>query len=523
MKERIKQIWERNGGIWLQVRHEIKNTLGLKISQQDVYDMVYDITPDDRIAPCGKEKQFKRSDRGYQFCSSICECAKSQQSLSRESTNLERYGSKNPMGNAEIRKRFAATMIANHGTEHALQSPKFLAKARATTKKNYGVEHSLQSEEVRQRAKRTLMANYDVDNPLKSSTIRKKIADNNKERFGRAHHKQKNIPIETLQILEDPNLLQEALGDNSVSSVAESLCVDITTFLKYWHRHGLPAFSQSSYENEIAAFLDTIGVSYRRNVRKLIPKFEIDFYIESHNLAIEFNGIYWHSSKFVDKDYHRKKYEACRDSGVRLLMINEDEWKERKGAWKSRLANILGKSKKGLAARKLDIRVIDQPTMNEFCNRHHVQGPTTGSTYCVGAFSDAILVAVMAFGSQRTSRDIELTRFCSDEDNHVGLFSKMFAFAVREQKYTSVLSFADLRHSNGDVYNNNGFQLVNEITPNYRYVWKNRTYHKGMFTKKRISERFDLDMSVMTEREAMEHLGIPRIYDCGKLKFVWRA
>jgi len=124
----------------------------------------------------------------------------------------------------------------------------------------------------------------------------------------------------------------------------------------------------------------------------------------------------------------------------------------------------------------------------------------------------------MAFNYQRGTRKIELIRFCSDGKQYPGAFSRMFNHAIISQEYKEVISFVDLRYSIGEVYDRNGFTMIKEIGPDYRYVVKNKTMHKSSFTKAKISKKFDIDMTNLTERQAMAQLGIHRIYDCGKIK-----
>ena len=547
MKDQIRMIWERNNQNWLKARQDIKNTLGVKISQQEVYDIINNVTDRERVAPCGELKKFTRWDRGYQFCSNNCSCATESKIRESEKTSLAKYGTKNPMCNQLVKDRFKKSMLETYGAEHPLQVEKFKTKARETTRKNHGVDYSLQSADVRLKSKVTNLARYGVDNPLKSKKIREKMANTmmnryggshtmssqmlrdkslqtTRDRYGRDHHTQRHISDTALSILNDRELLREYVSSRSFQTASKELGIDTGTIVRYWENHGLlKPQGGSSQELEITAFLKSLDVEFIRNSRKIIAPLELDFYLPDYKLAIEFNGLYWHSSAIRDNDYHRRKYQACRDRGIRLLMINEDEWLMRNQAWRDRLKNILKKSNKGLAARKLQLKTISQPRMNSFCGVHHIQGATSGAIYCLGAFSDNVLVGIMAFSKQRGTQKIELIRFCTDGDNHAGLFSKMFSHSIREAKFTEILSFADLRHSDGNVYSMNGFELVYETKPDYRYVYEGETYHKSVFTKKRIGEKFGLDMEQLTERQAMEILDIPRIYDCGKFKFTWRS
>jgi len=46
-------------------------------------------------------------------------------------------------------------------------------------------------------------------------------------------------------------------------------------------------------------------------------------------LAIEFNGTYWHSTECgKDRWYHLNKTLRCKEKGIRLIHIFENEWKE---------------------------------------------------------------------------------------------------------------------------------------------------------------------------------------------------
>ena len=47
-------------------------------------------------------------------------------------------------------------------------------------------------------------------------------------------------------------------------------------------------------------------------IRKIINPFELDIFIPKLNLAIEYNGVYWHSEKLLNNDYHKNKYDLCK-------------------------------------------------------------------------------------------------------------------------------------------------------------------------------------------------------------------
>jgi len=81
----------------------------------------------------------------------------------------------------------------------------------------------------------------------------------------------------------------------------------------------------SKAEREIGDIIENMGFNVIRNDRNLLGNLELDIYIESEKLAIEYCGIYWHSEKFKDKNYHINKLKRCEEIGIRLITIFEDE------------------------------------------------------------------------------------------------------------------------------------------------------------------------------------------------------
>lgn len=75
---------------------------------------------------------------------------------------------------------------------------------------------------------------------------------------------------------------------------------------------------------------------YTRNVRLSdMGGLEFDLLIDD-NVAIEFNGMYWHSSKHESRigGYHLNKYRKASDLGIRVLTIWESNWRTIKGKQK---------------------------------------------------------------------------------------------------------------------------------------------------------------------------------------------
>ena len=108
-------------------------------------------------------------------------------------------------------------------------------------------------------------------------------------------------------------------------------------------------------EKEISDFIKSIcNYEILENDRNIISPKELDIYIPQKNLAIEFDGLYFHSTKFgKDSDYHLGKTLACEEKGIRLIHIFEDEWLFKRQIVESIIKSALGIYKQKIFARKL--------------------------------------------------------------------------------------------------------------------------------------------------------------------------
>ena len=78
----------------------------------------------------------------------------------------------------------------------------------------------------------------------------------------------------------------------------------------------------------------------------------MDIVIPELQLAIEFNGSYWHSTEAgVIPGYHLMKTERCEQLGYRLIHIWEDEWND---ALKLKLKAVLEQKEDKNIEKKLD-------------------------------------------------------------------------------------------------------------------------------------------------------------------------
>jgi len=283
-------------------------------------------------------------------------------------------------------------------------------------------------------------------------------------------------------------------------------------------------FRKSNKELELREFISSSydGV-VRYGDRTVLSGFELDVYIPDINLAIEFNGIYWHSeNRGKNKNYHLNKTKTCEAKEIRLIHIWENEWDYSKEIVKSRLLSAIGKTAK-IPARKCEAREIKTSEAREFLENNHLQGYASSSIK-IGLFKDDLLVSVMTFGKPRFNKkyDWELIRYASILNvSVVGGAGKLLSFFIKTHKPNNIISYADRRYSVGKLYEKIGFTSAGASQPNYRYFKNNGLEPRNKFQKHKLPkllETFDLEL---TESENMKLNGYDRIFDCGNLVFLW--
>lgn len=273
-------------------------------------------------------------------------------------------------------------------------------------------------------------------------------------------------------------------------------------------------------EQEIAKFISSLGITIETNNRSVISPYELDIYLPDKNIAIEYDGLYWHgeASNNKDKKYHINKTNLCNNKGIQLIHIFEDEWLYKKNIVKDKLKHLLRVSSAlKVYARKCFIREIDINAASSFCDLYHIQGYAQCKIK-LGAFFAGELVAVMTFSKfsiakgRAASKDSwELSRFCT-KYTVVGIASKLLSYFKNNYAWNHIISYADKRWSVGNVYKKLGFLYKRDTKPGYWYTLGKKRLHRFGFRRNTLS-------GDGTEWQIMQSRGYDRIWDCGHMLF----
>lgn len=267
-------------------------------------------------------------------------------------------------------------------------------------------------------------------------------------------------------------------------------------------------------EIELFEFVHSVFEDAIPNDRTIITPYELDVYIPSHKVAIEFDGIKWHIN-----DDMLLKVEKCLDIGVHLLRIFEDEWNYKKEICKSVIMSALKQYEHRIYARKCVVKEVPNDLYVEFMINNHIQGSINASIR-LGLFYEGHLVQCIGIGKSRYEQgSYELYRMATLLNTQViGGFSKLLKHAFGRYNINEMVSYVDRRLFNGEGYNKTGFEIIKTTPPSYFYVKGRHRYNRLGFQKHKLKSILPMFDENKSERENMEMNGFYRIYDCGTYK-----
>jgi Mn-dependent DtxR family transcriptional regulator len=328
------------------------------------------------------------------------------------------------------------------------------------------------------------------------------------------------LPTETLEKLNSTKWLSDN-KKRMYKDIANELNTDPQTVTRYFQKNSIEKVHDyvlsSEKEKELYDILSE-NFEVERNNRTVLSGMELDIYIPEKNLAVEYNGSYWHSElQGKGRTYHINKTIECNKQGIHLVHVWDYLYESKKELVISRLKSKLGTNSR-LYARKCDIAELSYSNTKAFLNRHHIQG-SCASSVNIGLYHQMELVAVMTFGKSRYDKNIqwELIRYCSKQGiNVVGGASKLFKYFTKTYNPASLISYSDKSWNTGGLYSAIGFEYSHSTAPAYYYTRDYVTFENRVaYQKHKLKDKLDVFDPKLTEWENMKLNGYDRIWDCG--------
>jgi len=492
-------------------KREFQNARGLcshiqshQMNVKEYYDKYLKRENDGVCLECKKDTKFNGLSGYNIFCS--VKCAHNSQEVKNKTiqTNIEKYG----------------------GTGFQVQS--LTEKYRNTCLEKYGVNHYSQTKQFLEKCEKTCLQKHNIDHYSKSEDFKRKVRQTWISKF----LPQMYSAIEVLNL----ELLDNYMNAISIIKVRCKKCNSKfnTTYFNLSQGDGKCPICYprgSREQREVLNFIRNLGIldilendkTILENKEDKRKSKELDIYIPSLKVAIEYDGLYFHDEDHKDKNYHLSKTLECEKLGIRLIHIFEDEWNLKQEIVKSRLKQILNKSNsQKLMARKCQIKEIASKEKDEFLERFHIQGKDI-SKVKLGAFYNDELVSVMTFSHGSISKGMknkdyslwELNRFCTNSNYHIpGIAGKLLSHFKKNYEWKEIYSYADRRWSQGNLYYKLEFQLDHITSLNYWYTKGMKRIHRFNL-RKRPDEPKDISESILRLQE-----GYSKVWDCGNLKFI---
>lgn len=545
--------------------------------------ILHNIKEQIKCETCSTPLRFtKKIDFTQKYCSYSCRDKSPLTLKKRKETNLEKFGMDNPFKNKElikdsmmkkygvdnpsrldeVKKKIKEANINNaeermekakltikekYGVEHASQIPSVKEKIKNTCIEKYGSEYYFTSSVGIEKIKQTLLEKYDTDNVFKTPEVVKQIKKTKKEKYGDENYNNREKAKQTMNeiygddysrfhwntdtsiLIHDKKLLEDFIKNKTVSSAASELNISDSCLRKWLYRYDVFTYDgkKNQYESMITAHLDKLGVYYEKNKRNLLDNgLELDFYLPDYSLAIEVNGIFWHSELMgKDKTYHINKTTECKKHNINLVHIWDYQIDNNPELVLSMISSKVGKSNIKIGARKTSIVVLDNKTYSDFLKINHLHG-SVNSRFRYGLVSEQDnLVAVMGFGYSRFQKnEIEMYRFAVKQNHNIqGAASKLLKYFTNVESCDRIISYANRDISNGIVYEKLGFELIAITPPNYHYFMNRTVYSRHRFQKHKLKNILSIYDENLTEWDNMKNNGYNRFWDTGNLKYEYKS
>lgn len=327
-------------------------------------------------------------------------------------------------------------------------------------------------------------------------------------------------------------------------SITREYLIDDDGFLTLQDYFSKTEISGSSYfEKEVTEFVKSIYPNkIIENDRKIIKPKELDIYIPNKNVAIECDGLYWHSTEqltskgqFIFSSDEKKHYKnkqliktlLCEEKGIRLIHIFEDEWNTKKEICKSIIASSLGIYKQKIFARKCEVKEINLEDWKKFLHENHIQDYTFAE-YRLGLYyKDELVQGIGITKSNHKQGEIELNRMVTKLNTQViGGFSKLMNNSIKMWNFSKIYSYISRRLFDGKGYYASNFKIVKINEPTYFYVKHGQRFPRYNFMKNKIKKMYDMgELSYWNENETEELImnknQFGKLYDCGTIKVVY--
>jgi hypothetical protein len=422
---------------------------------------------------------------------------------------IKKYGVDHPFKSGMIKNFIKDACLEKYGVPFITQSKEHINRRQISNLEKYGNKQYFLTDDFMNKSKNTCLEKYGVENYSKSMEFKKNYQEKLQEKLGDEYN---------VLDLEYPNYIINHKLCGNTFSINNSTLNDRVLY----NNHILCTVcnpiskSFSMGEKELLNFIyENYNGEIIENDVKTIKPYELDIYLPDLKLAIEYNGLYWHSEDKVGKNYHKYKSQMCANVGIKLIHVWENHWMDNKDIVKSILSGYLNKHKRYFA-RKCVITEMSANQCRRFMDRCHLQG-FVGATVYYGMYSEGDLLQIMSF--KKIGDKWEISRLCSDLNTTViGGAQKLYKRFIRDVNPREVFSYNNNDYFTGGIYEKLGLEYLSTSEPGYSYFNStlNQLSRQKCQKHKLVNEGFDPNK---TEVQIMNDRGYFRVFNTGNNKY----
>lgn len=232
---------------------------------------------------------------------------------------------------------------------------------------------------------------------------------------------------------------------------------------------GFISKSQREIYNWLSSYIEGVRLS---DWDTISPQ-ELDVHAAKHGIAIEHDGLYWHSENRDVKPMHAAfKRKLAAEKGIQLISVFSDEWENKKDLVKSIILRKVGIFQETIQASECCLRDLNNGEKKEFFEKSCLEGDAESvSSFGLVDSVGRVVIAISlreAFDSGR-EQFYDVARFAVLPGVDVvggfnSLFTRALEVCVTDDK-RGLIERVDMRFDTVDTFEKFGFSLDYETGP----------------------------------------------------------
>lgn len=253
---------------------------------------------------------------------------------------------------------------------------------------------------------------------------------------------------------------------------------------------------RSSHEIELEERYPT----FFRNTFKTIGA-ELDLLYPKEKVAIEVNGVYWHGTLEHSKDdiRHIQKLIKCQKEGIQLINVFDYFLRSKKN--KSKIINLLDNllNPEILRLPAGVINIVNSKEQKIFEEENNLNGHEHKTNFCLGTYNQEgkILNTVSGITYDKTT---EIQRFTT-RVGYLEDYSQLIEAIKEHYNPKNIIVTCDKQFYNGSLFTRLGFEVMEEVSPDYFFVYNQRIVSRTTYNK-----------------NPDKYKKYYKVYDCGRVR-----